>query len=239
MDFSIILNSRGRPGTLFGLLESIFFRAEDSASTQVLIRVDNDDIRTLQTIPLIKSSFDNVIIEGGERPNNLHDSINDLAQKASGKYVFVVNDDVVFLTDDWDVKISKKIEEKLEQYEDRILYVGVSDTSVDKANHQKYASFPILTKEAVDSLGYFMSNYFVGLGGDVHLYRVFEKIERILLIEDVKLDHLFHSTIEKIINPDQTAFEMRQNTHAHPIDPWTIDISKEVDSLNEQITSRL
>tara|TARA_R110002020_G_scaffold55309_1_gene153526 strand:+ start:9660 stop:10391 length:732 start_codon:yes stop_codon:yes gene_type:complete len=243
MDFSIILNSRGRPHLLMNLLDSIFSGAVNSNSTQVIVGVDNDDVRTLQSLPLIKATFadleDNIVIEVGDRPTNLHTAINKLSQKATGKYIFILNDDVLFLTKGWDEKISTQIENKLDNFQDRILYAAVSDTSIDKAEHQNYASFPIITKEAADCMGSIMHENFVGLGGDVCLYRIFEQIDRVLFIKDVHLDHIFHSSLERVVNPDETAAEMRKNTWENPADPWTQDISKEVKSLNEKITSSL
>lgn len=243
MDFSIVLNSRGRPHLLIDLLNSIFTGAASSNSTQVIVGIDNDDIQTLQSVPLIRATLadfqDNIIIEVGDRPTNLHVAINKLSKKATGKYIFILNDDVLFLTKGWDEKISIQIEDKLKECHDRILYAAVNDSSIDKANHQNYASFPIITKEAADCMGSIMHENFVGLGGDVCLYRIFEQIDRVLFVKGVHLDHIFHSSLERVVNPDKTAADMRQNTRENPADPWTQDISKEVRLLNEKIIGSL
>ena len=239
MDFSIILNSRGRPQMLFGLIDSIFSTTEDPANTQVLIYVDEDDVDTLNVLGLIEVNFKNVDMTIGPRPYNLHQTMNMLADKSSGSFLFALNDDVVFLTEGWDKIITEAAEQAFSNNGDKILYIGTADTSVDKVNHKKYSSFPIITKQAKEALGYFVPENFVGLGADVYLYRVFDKLNRVLSIEDIVLDHVFHTTVEKVMNPDLTCLEMRSRTYSNPIDPWSIDIEEDVSKVNEKTFSSL
>tara|TARA_R110002020_G_scaffold396226_2_gene606208 strand:+ start:4125 stop:4616 length:492 start_codon:yes stop_codon:yes gene_type:complete len=160
--------------------------------------------------------------------------MNDLAEQSTGDFLFVLNDDVEFLTPSWDEIISSKLRSIAAK--DNIYYIGIHDTSIDKPENKQYSSFPALTREAYKALGYFMSEDFVGLGADVHLWRIFNYVNRIIDMPEVVLDHVRHNTLEKVISPDGVATHMRENTRLNPVDEWNVDISQEVGRLNEQIT---
>lgn len=241
MNFSIILNSRGRPAFLTNLLESIFRKAESPSLVEVIVKLDDDDYDTLSVVPLLEMAYPNLKVITSPRPDNLHMTINKMSSISKGDFLFVINDDVIFNTENWDSIILSRALPKLKENKDNILYVGVRDTSIDKAHDGKYASFPIISRESYNALGCFMSEIFVGLGGDVFIYRIFEQVDRVLQVEEVVLDHLLHLSLEQINNPDPTNSSMRQNTYANLWrgDPWQLDISKEVGLLNEKITNSI
>ena len=84
-----------------------------------------------------------------------------------------------------------------------------------------------------------MSEKFVGLGADVHLWRIFHAIARCIFAPAVTLDHVRHNTLDKVLSPDVVDQQMRENTWANPVDSWSVDISKEVEKINEKITCSL
>lgn len=232
MKFSLFLNSRDRPIHLFSLFQSIIEHTNNIEDIEILVGVDDDDETTLNLKSAYESQYPCRFVIG-QQPNNLHTSINNLASQAAGDYLFVLNDDVVFCTPDWDAKILNQIDEDLYQ---EVWYLGIPDTSMDKDRHQAYASFPILTKTAYNILGYFMSETLAGLGGDVHLFRVFEAIGRIKRINEVLLDHTLHNELMKVLRPDSVARRVRQLTK---VDCWEVNITKEVKALNEKIACSL
>ena len=202
IEFSLFLNSRCRIKSLKQLLRTAYANAYNPQRLEFLIRIDTDDEETINGLKNVHNFFPNVYIFTSTRPDNLHVTLNKLAQEATGEFLFVMNDDVEFETLYWDKKIAEQIHTHLKTLPDKILYVATPDNSVDKEGDKQYASFPILTRAARDALGYFMSEQFVGLGADEHLYRIFNSIGRVLHIQDVKLNHTTHNTIEKVLNPD-------------------------------------
>lgn len=227
--FSIILNTRRRPELLDSLFKSIVANTSDIKSIEILLSCDNDDIETHNYLVTSGKLPPEITLIGKaefiDRERNLHKRLNRLANSADGKYIFVLNDDTEILTSNWD-KIALK---ELEQQGD-IIYGRTHDNSCDKEKAAQYASFPIISKKAVDKLGYFMSEQLVGLGGDVHIWRVYSALNKIV---DIPIDirHTLHETIDKVINTDNVALEMRANTYAHRVDCWTMDISKDVEKL--------
>ena len=244
MNFSLFLNTRGRVGLLCDLLSSVESTADSPSEIEIILGIDKDDYETLNFLDhldLVVSDLDlkdNISFYADNRPTNLHVKMNFLASQAVGDNLFVLNDDVKFVTPGWDTLILDSLKRNVRE-PDNIYYAGVLDTSVDKDPGRTYSSFPILTREAYDALGYFMSEKFVGLGGDVHLWRVFEEVGRRIDIPEVTLDHVRHNTIAKVMSPDEVAQRMRENTWANPVDSWTVDIQEEVKRVNEKITCSL
>ena len=244
MNFSLFLNTRHRVGLLSDLLQSIEKTADEPGAIEILLGVDKDDYETanfIEHLGMVVSDLDlrdNISFYSDNRPTNLHVKMNFLASQANGDNLFVLNDDVQFVTPGWDTLILDTLKNEGREA-DNIYYVGVTDTSVDKDNRENYASFPVLTREAYDALGYFMSEKFVGLGADVHLWRIFHAIDRCIFAPAVTLDHVRHNTLDKVMSPDVGAQQMRENTWANPVDSWSVDISKEVEKINEKITCSL
>lgn len=223
---SLILNTRKRTVLLENLLRSIERTVSDPDGIQVLINFDKDDKDTYR----FANSYPrfSYVIEWhmDERPSNLHSSLNLLADLSDGgitKYIFVLNDDVEFLTSGWDKQI-------VAVPPDEIWYISTSDNSADKERTAEYASFPILTIEAYHALGYFMSEKFVGLGADVHLWRIFNSLDRIKKTS-IELDHVCHRTVFHVQNPDVVASEMRRNSWSNHVDCWSVDISEDVERI--------
>jgi glycosyltransferase involved in cell wall biosynthesis len=220
---TLILNSRKRVQQLSNLLESIRKTVWKIKNIKILIGVDDDDEDTIKFLQAYSGMIFDVQAIIQPRPSNLHVSINRLATKAKGDYIFILNDDVEFLTDFWDLELSKV-------NPNEIWYIGTLDNSADKERGGTYSSFPILTRAAYDALGYFMSEAFVGLGADVHLWRVFDAVGR-TKTSSIELDHVFHRTVFHVQCPDQTALEMRQNSWRSNFNCWGIDISQDVERV--------
>lgn len=221
---SIFLNSRSRILYLRSLLNSIELNSINPSNIEVLVSIDNDDIESISfSNNNLDYSFNLKFFINDIRPNNLHTSINNLAKKTNGDYLFVLNDDTKILNYGWDESLYT-IDSK------KIFYLRTFDNSCDKVNDKMYSSFPILTRGAYQALGYFMSEKFVGLGADAHLWRLFKSVNRIADV-DVQIDHIFHRTVQDVMNPDETAKHMRNNTWSNNIDPWTMDITSDVYEL--------
>lgn len=201
------------------------------------MRLDDDDptLEQYQTLREMTRDFAGLRIIEGHRPSNLNTSINQMAKLAAGfksKFLWVMNDDATIETDGWDTLLKELYIEEMTR-QDQIYYLRTADNSIDRGG--EYASFPLLTLEAHNALGYFMSEQFVGLGGDVHLHRVFSSVGRVLDFSVVELDHHAHSTLQGVNSPDETAASMRQNSWSNWIDPFTAPIDEDVARVKEHL----
>lgn len=239
-DFSIILNSRGRAKLLKNLFNSIKEWSANLDRIEVLVNLDDDDAESISVSQEKEQILPNIRYFIGPRPENLHVSINRLAEKSNGQYIFVTNDDVGIQTAHWDTIILDRVKEyrARNSIRDEILLISVSDNSIDKPQGKNYPSFPIISKKAVEVASVFMYEAFRGLGGDSSIIRLYEAINRVLYIPEVKLNHFYHSNIYNIVNCDKTAAEMRaKSALGGSLDPFTYDVSKELEKLRKYIES--
>lgn len=236
--FSLILNSRGRPSQLYDLLVSIEQTTSSLSSIEVTICVDEDDLLTKEWIDnnrYEEFKFQIIFIIITPNTSNLHTNLNFAASVSSGKFIFGLNDDCLLLSQDWDKLSEEKLNNYLIDKPDGIVYGRTYDTSVDKGGSKEYASFPVLSKKAVEALGFYMDNRFVGWGGDVSCWRIFNEVGRICDLPDIQIDHLFHNELQKIFQPDATQQKMRQISNLHQIDCFKYDISQEVEKIKCKI----
>ncbi len=237
-NFSFIINSRGRPKMLENLLDSITRTTDNLHKIDAYIGLDNDDVESLEFAKRYRKQFDIYFITG-DRPESLNANFNKLAFMADGQYQCNSNDDVEFDNSclHWDTIILDKIRQFKQEnnIKDDIIYVGCADSSIDKPEGSKYASFPIVSKQAVEVLGYHMDADFVGLGADNALHRVYEAVNRTLYIPEIKFRHYLHETLFSIMTPDQTAAEMRAKSWEKGLTPDNYDINPSVEKLKNFI----
>lgn len=192
--FSLILATRKRTVLLKDLLNSIKTTSSFPKEIEIVIVYDNDDEETKSNIKI----FENIIcdfkfkfIERKRSSNLNNDYINFAASHSTGKYIFILNDDVVFLSKDWDEKAFVKLEDYVK--ENNIVY-GLTDDGMEdlkKKQRLKYTGFPIISRHSFNTLGYAMHPDFKGWGADIHLYDLYSSISRVCdLTNEVKLLHV-------------------------------------------------
>ena len=230
MNFSVILNTRKRPMYLDSAISSLIDTADNPDLVDFWVRYDNDDELTKEYVKTDPFNIRKVKFLSGPRPNNLHTELNILAGASFGKYIFVLNDDCVMQTKGWDTDACGLLDNS---FEDGICYGQTFDTSADKPDDAEYSSFPIISRKGFEALGYFMKEDFVGLGGDSSIYRIYKEVERVVDLKHIVIDHIFHNTIEKVMSPDETAQQMRENSWRDNVDPFSINIEKDLEKLRK------
>lgn len=235
MKFTAFLNSRGRPTLLQNALQSLYSTCSNIDNLECLVRVDNDDTATSKQ--MFEPFYPNLKFIEGERPDNLIKSYNELVSAGAGDLFWSLNDDIQILTPNWDILIGENIKkfQSDNNIKDNIFLCATADTSVDKSAGTNYSSFVLISKEAVETLGYFMNEKFRTLGGDSHICRIYSEVNRIVDCNNVLLDHIFHNDVYKVMNPDLTAAEYRQKAWSNSPDPFTLDITEDVNKLKAQL----
>lgn len=109
---------------------------------------------------------------------------NPLALASRGRWVQVLNDDVVFRTPAWDIVGKKALEAGHALYPDGIFYGRTFDDL-----NTGYSCFPILTRQAVEALGWFFHPEFTSWGADIHLKNLFDIVGRVVDVP-YHFDHL-------------------------------------------------
>lgn len=236
MNFTVFSNTRGRAPMLKEMLDSFMANTKDLSNVEFLLNVDSDDSETIDF--LTNNLYRNLRFHINPRPTNLVKALNELVKNANGQYLFIVNDDCLMTTPNWDEIVLDKISnfKRTNGIKDDIIFCATDDNSVDRDVKAGYPSFAILSNEAVKTLGFFTFEEFVGLGGDSSMYRLYKSVDRVVDCKEVKMDHLYHSTLIRVMTPDRTGAEMRANSNANPVNPYTFNIDKYVKVLSDYIS---
>ena len=204
--FTIVLVSRSRPKMLHDLYRSV--RDTSWLDNDMIVGLDLDD-------PLLPGYFDlfrdieSVTFVVSKRLDNLHVRINALLPTIISRYILVLNDDCLLTRDGWD----RYAVEILDNF-GPVVYGRTNDNSIDKVG--QYASFPIVSKAAAHMLGFIMDDTFGNHGSDVITYRIYQEAGKVVDLQDVKIDHVFHNSVESLLtrSTEKTAVDMANRTYA-------------------------
>lgn len=181
MDFSIVFPTRGRVDLLQTLFRSLAETTANPERVEVLPVCDNDDVDTIAAIPELKKIYPaNFLVRQRSKYLN-QDYINYGSSLSTGKYIFILNDDVEFRTKDWDVKCFTELENYIKNRPDGVVY-GLTDDGMDSVRltqKLQYSGFPIISRKAFEILGYAMHPHFRSWGADIHLYQVYAAVGRV------------------------------------------------------------
>jgi glycosyltransferase involved in cell wall biosynthesis len=141
---SIFLPTRNRINRFKIAIDSIFNTYDkNNLNFEVIIKVDFDDLETLDYIKSQQSNFENIKYIISSRKNG-YSSINefqkDCGNLARGKYFMFFNDDAEFLTLNW----NNILDNKLKDF--RFYYPW---------NNGYKESFPIIPRNIIDILGHY------------------------------------------------------------------------------------
>lgn len=203
--FSIVLMSRSRPKMLYNLCNSI--SKTTTLNNEIIVGLDNDDPKLDDYIQL-KDVIDGLILDIHDRNPNLHIRLNNMLNIANGKYIFVLNDDCILTSFDWDSQAF----DAMESFGD-IVYGRTQDNSIDKVNVE-YAAFPIVSNFAAKKLGFIMDTTYGNHGSDVITYRIYKQAKKVINLDFVTVDHVFHNSNNslQLRAQDKTAIDMINRT---------------------------
>ena len=175
MNFTILIQSRNRPYWTLKLLNSIRETAYDLSQIEIVLTVDEDDERlpAYKDIQFVDLFITLVIRKRSE--NICEDYINKPARLSKAKYVWPLNDDCVVTTKHWD----KIICEKAKESKSGIFYgrVGGINHKINYTGSAHYTSgFPLLSKKAIDVLGYFFFPFIQCYGSEGALFWSFAEV---------------------------------------------------------------
>ena len=166
---TILCPTRGRPDLAKSMEISVHETTQDRV--KVLFYIDHDDPS--------KYNVEKFLV--GKRPQ-LSEHWNMLYKLSKGDPIIMANDDVIFITKDWDLILN----EKLTNYKDDI-YCAWFD---DGFNGEKHCAFPIISRKWINTLGYLTSGLFKTLYNDTWIFDIAKQLKRCCYIPEVKIKHI-------------------------------------------------
>ena len=182
IDFSLILPTRERPALARRMLDSVFATAERPENVEIIAYVDHDDRASLALehpcLSLVKLV----------RPRATMGAITQACYAAaSGRFIMLANDDIVFRTPGWD----RAVLERFHAVGDDLALVWGNDLF----RGARLPSHPILSRTACELMGGVCPEQYRRDYIDAHIYDIFRLLSRIghhrlVYMPDVVFEHL-------------------------------------------------
>ena len=203
--FSIVVPTRGRPDSLRRLLDSFKVTTTRLETVEIILVIDVDDSKTVEFV-YDEFPVKRVVVHPGLTMGALNMAGYEVS---SGKYIMLLNDDVIVRTRDWDEKVLAAFK----TYADEIVLVHVND----KIFEEKLCTFPFLSRKYCELAGGICPPDYVRYRIDDHIYNVFNLLAvlgkiRILYLPDVVFEHR-----NFVLNASKLA-EYRPDEKIHQID---------------------
>lgn len=185
MNFSLLLPTRERPRLAKRLLESIQRTTRDLNAVEIILCLDEDDgetealFKSVVTVSTVRSTNETM----GLVTRRCYD-------QARGKWIMLLNDDMVFHTRGWDDKVVRAFA----QFPDEIALVYGNDLYYAS----KMCTFPILTRQACELMDKICPAQYKRHCIDPHIFDIFAKLailghERRKYLKDVIFEHMLYN----------------------------------------------
>jgi hypothetical protein len=187
---SILTPTRGRPDNVKRLIDSAFSTARFPEQVEFLFYVDLDD----DSFPVEIESSNVRVIRGPRMWLSVLQNI--LYANCNGEIVMYSGDDLVFKTQDWDVKVVNAIE----KYPDKLALVYPNDLAT---HGQSMAIHGFLHRNWINAVGSWVAP---GRGSLYDLWHteVARKLGRLHYLEDVHIAHVHYRQGEGLATFDET-----------------------------------
>lgn len=199
--FSLLCPTRERTQYLERLLGTLSDSIKNGDLIEVLFAYDKDDIITEAYLKRCRKRFKfNIRLFSRYQSDFLNrDYYNLLSSNAVGEFHWLIGDDLLFIKKDWDRYLVEKINDFFSKNNSRVLYIRIKDDTPMPETSLDYSNFPIISKQAIDIVGYFMPPSIPSWTGDYLVWCIYSdsKINRVLNIDEVLLNHIsFHTDRE-------------------------------------------
>lgn len=183
---SVLVPTRHRIERLKTLLESLT-RTTLGQRVELVFRVDNDDVETLEFLGRASAAY--VIVSGPRLLGyeSLPVFFNQMLAESSGDVLMCGNDDMVFRTPGW----PQQVLDAANRYPDGLFNIGVS------THNEAHYPFSVTSRKVADQLGFLWDPRI--FWGDIFLRDVMEALGHLLPLPSVQIDHDWAGT-----HPDQT-----------------------------------
>ena len=220
---SIIMATRGRTDLLLKCIDSFIKTSHPSVSFEFVLVVDFDDKETICAINELVNErlYSNIICIITFRSYFMQRDYNNLGvDAASGDLIFVLNDDVEMVTNNWNLLIYNRYLE-IKQEDDIHLIAVLDNGHPYSLKNGEYVGngpcFPVVTKTFTNLFnGLFPPGIFMW-SADIVLHNIFNGIGRRNILHEVSVFHNCSHGPAKNREPDEI--------HRHVVDTHKLNAS--------------
>ena len=191
----MLLPSRERSNKFKRMLNSLQSKCLNIDRVEILLLLDEDDKQIVNYKSLIENNFKNLNIKLVIKNLKTHALRNNyLASLSSGDILFPANDDMIFISNDWDHNIDKEFS-KIDMNKPYCLWIN----SGKKYNYL-HCDFPILNRAWYKSLGYIGSEFFNFWYLDTWICDLSFKSKKFLVSNKITVEQLSADTHENEVD---------------------------------------
>ena len=192
---SLLLPSRERSNKFKRMLNSLQSKCLNIDRVEILLLLDEDDKQIVNYKSLIENNFKNLNIKLVIKNLKTHALRNNyLASLSSGDILFPANDDMIFISNDWDHNIDTEFS-KIDMNKPYCLWIN----SGKKYNYL-HCDFPILNRAWYKSLGYIGSEFFNFWYLDTWICDLSFKSKKFLVSNKITVEQLSADTHENEVD---------------------------------------
>ena len=189
IDFSLIMPVRNNIKGLKLCLGAFDLFTAKKDNFEIVLVVDNNDPEMGKYIELCKDFDLRIQVHLVKPTDNFSDGyFNWALQHCRGTNIMVWNDDCYVQTNTWDEIVRRKIAEQPQL--NGVYLVDMWDsTRRCEAHDKEFARFPIISRKAVDAVGFFFVPTVRQYPADYVIWSIYEMVGCIIPCHDVKLQH--------------------------------------------------
>jgi len=193
---SILLPSRERSKKFKRMLDSLIKTCKDPKRIEILLLLDEDDneLKNYQEV-ITSKDYINISIKIFIKNLKTHAIRNNfLAKKINGSIIFPLNDDMVFVSNNWDMIIDKEFS-KINYQKPYCLWI-----SSDIKYRYLHCDYPIINKAWYEKLGYVGSEFFNFWYLDTWICDLSFRSGKFLVTPNIKVDQLSANKLDEEID---------------------------------------
>jgi hypothetical protein len=221
-DFSVVIPVRNNIGGLLVTLGAFDLFTAQKDMLEVVLIADNDD-SDLETYRKIskKYKYDIQVLSVEKSDNFSRDYYNHGVTCSSGGNVMVYNDDCYMQTNHWDDIIRERI--SANKHFNGIYLVSLMDSTFNDT--VPFPKFPMLSRKAIDTVGFFFYPQVRMWPADKVIYDLYKAVGCVITCHNVKMqhDHNYNHTVDpsksrmlRLLNEDRAngVFPVNANKEA-------------------------
>ena len=185
--YALLCPTRGRVQGALRFAKSVLATADYLERLSLLFYLDDDDSELERYRSTLNSLQENInsevsinIIQGPRI--GVPRAVNLLAEKCQAEILLYASDDQVYIDRGWDVKL----EEEIAKIPDKIFCFWYNDGRESK----NFCTFPIVSRQWVDTLGYFFFPFFEHYFTDTWVWMLAKSIKRDVYLPGIMAEHL-------------------------------------------------
>jgi glycosyltransferase involved in cell wall biosynthesis len=188
IDFSVVIPVRNNLKGLSVTLGAFELFTAQKDKLEIILVCDNDDKDLVEYMEMASKYSFRVIVCAVEKSDNFsRDYYNHGLTKASGDKFMVYNDDCYMQTNQWDDIVRRKV--AFNKFNDIFLVDTWDSTRTCEANGAEFPRFPIISRKAVDLLGFFFYPLVRMWPADYLIWQIYSYAGCIIPCHEVKMQH--------------------------------------------------